>query len=91
MKDRPLPPAALIGMVLLAALLWFITFALGGISFWVKISVSAASLAGLSLFLQPPHREEFRFDARAIALGLAAAAALYLVFWMGKARCHHSV
>ena len=85
MKDRHFHPAPLIGTVLLASLLWFITFALGGISFWVKISVSAAILAGLSFFLQPPHREEFRFDARAIALGLAAAAGLYLVFWMGKA------
>lgn len=85
MNDRLLAPAPLIGTVLLAALLWFITFALGGISFWVKISISAATLAGLSLFLQPPHREELRFDARAIALGLAAAAALYLVFWIGKA------
>ena len=85
MKEKHLPPALLIGAVLLAALLWFITFALGGISFWVKISVSAATLAGLSLFLQPPRREEFRFDARAIALGLTAAAALYLVFCMGKA------
>jgi len=84
-KEKHLPPALLIGAVLLAALLWFITFALGGISFWVKISVSAATLAGLSLFLQPPRREEFRFDARAIALGLTAAAALYLVFCMGKA------
>jgi hypothetical protein len=84
-KDRHFRPAPLIGTVLLASLLWFITFALGGISFWVKISVSAAALAGLSFFFQPPHREEFRFDPRAIALGLAAAAGLYLVFWMGKA------
>jgi hypothetical protein len=80
-----LPPAPLIGTILLASLLWFITFALGGVSFWIKISVSAASLAGVSLFLQSPHREEFRFDARAIALGIASAAALYLVFWLGKA------
>jgi membrane protease YdiL (CAAX protease family) len=84
-KDRHFRPAPLIGTVLLASLLWFITFALGGVSFWLKISVSAAALAGLSFFLQPPHREEFRFDARAIALGLAAAAGLYLLFWMGKA------
>lgn len=85
MKDRHLRFEPLIGTVLLAALLWFITFALGGISFWAKISISAATLAGLSFLLQPAHREEFRFDARAVALGLAAAAALYLVFWMGKA------
>ena len=50
MKDRHLPSSPLIGTVLLAALLWFVTFALGGISFWVKISVSAATRRGCLFF-----------------------------------------
>jgi hypothetical protein len=71
--------------VLLAAGLWFVTFALPWASFWVKISLSASLLAGISLVLQPIRREEFRFDRRAVLIGLASAALLYFVFWAGRA------
>jgi len=71
--------------VLLAAGLWFVTFALPWASFWVKISLSASLLAGISLVLQPIRREEFRFDRRAVFIGLASAALLYFVFWAGRA------
>ena len=74
----------LIGTVLLAALFWFVTFYLTWASFWIKISVSAATLAILSLLLQPNPKERIRIDARAVALGLASAAILYLIFWTGK-------
>jgi len=81
-KFRPLP---LIGTVLLAALFWFVTFYLTWASFWIKISFSAATLAVLSLLLQPNRKEHIRIDARAVALGLASAAILYFIFWIGKA------
>lgn len=74
----------LIGSVLLAALLWFVTFYLTWASFWIKISFSAATLAILSLILQPGRKERIRIDARAVALGLASAAILYFIFWTGK-------
>ena len=80
-KFRPLP---LIGTVLLATLFWFVTFYLTWASFWIKISVSAATLAILSLLLQPSRKERIRFDARAVALGLVSAAILYFIFWTGK-------
>ncbi len=70
--------------VLLAAVLWFITFALQWTSFWIKISLSASLLAGISLILQPIRREEFRFDRRAVFIGLASAALLYFIFWSGR-------
>lgn len=79
---RPLP---LIGTVFLAALFWFVTFYLTWASFWIKISFSAATLAILSLLLQPNRKERIRIDARAVALGLASAAILYFIFWTGKA------
>ena len=79
---RPLP---LIGTVILAALFWFVTFYLTWGSFWIKISFSAATLAILSLLLQPNRKERIRIDARAVALGLASAAILYFIFWTGKA------
>jgi len=79
---RPLP---LIGTVLLATLFWFVTFYLTWASFWIKISFSAATLAILSLLLQPGPKERIRIDARAVALGLVSAAILYFIFWTGKA------
>lgn len=72
-------------MVLLAAALWAVTFALQWTSFWIKISLSASLLAGLSLILQPIRREEFRLDLRAVLIGLASAALLYFIFWSGRA------
>jgi len=78
---RPLPLA---GTVLLAAGLWFITFALGWTSFWIKISLSAALLAAISVILRPPRREDFQFTGRAVFLGLLSAATLYFIFWTGK-------
>lgn len=74
----------LIGTVLLATLFWFATFYLTWASFWIKISVSAATLAIVSLLLQPNRKERIRFDARAVALGLVSAAILYFIFWTGK-------
>ena len=71
-------------MVLLAAALWAITFALPWSSFWIKISISACLLAAISLFLQPIRREEFRFDRRAVIIGLASAVLLYFIFWSGR-------
>jgi len=78
---KPLP---LICTVLLAALFWFVTFYLTWASFWIKISLSAATLAILSLLLQPNARARIRVDARAVALGLGSAAILYFIFWAGK-------
>ena len=78
---RPVP---VIGTVLLAASLWFVTFYLTWASFWIKISFSAATLAILSLLLQPDLKGQIRIDARAVALGLVSAAILYFIFWTGK-------
>lgn len=84
MNRHEFRPVPLIGSVLLAALLWFVTFYLTWASFWIKISFSAATLAILSLILQPGRKERIRIDARAVALGLASAAILYFIFWTGK-------
>jgi len=78
---RPIP---LIGTVLLASVLWFITFYLTWSIFWIKISFSAATLALLSFWLQPNSKGHLKFNGRAIISGLVSAAALYLIFWTGK-------
>jgi membrane protease YdiL (CAAX protease family) len=74
----------LIGTVVLATALWFVTFYLAWATFWIKISLSAATLAGLSLWLQPRHEERFGFNCRAVISGLLSAALLYGIFWAGK-------
>jgi len=74
----------LLSTVLLAAAFWYITFFLTWGNFWLKISLSAAILAGLSLWLQPINRAEWRFDGSAIVLGCLSAIALYGIFWSGK-------
>jgi membrane protease YdiL (CAAX protease family) len=78
-------PAAIVGTVLLASGLWWVTFAQELASFWVKISISASLLAAISLLLRPPPRGSFRLDAPALAWGLVSAIVLYGIFWAGKA------
>jgi hypothetical protein len=70
---------------MLATALWFVTFYLTWSTFWIKIAISAAVLAGVSLRLQPIRTEHCRFDGKALIYGLMSAAALYLIFWVGKA------
>ena len=78
---RPVP---LIGTVILATVLWFVTFYLTWATFWIKISFSAATLAILSLWLQPSRKEYLKFNLNAFILGLLSALMLYLIFWIGK-------
>jgi len=74
----------LFGTVALAFVLWFVTFYLTWSTFWIKISFSAATLAGLSLWLQPNRKTQLRFNARSIVIGLISALVLYFIFWLGK-------
>ena len=81
---REVHPKAVVLTVLLACVLWFVTFYLSWTSFWIKISVSAATLAILSLWIQPHRKDQFRFNKTAILLGLVSAGLLYAIFWLGK-------
>ena len=81
---REVHPKAVVLTVLLACVLWFVTFYLSWTSFWIKIPVSAAILAILSLWIQPHGKDQFRFNKSAILLGLASAGLLYAIFWLGK-------
>ncbi|MFO7786044.1 MAG: CPBP family intramembrane glutamic endopeptidase [Thermodesulfobacteriota bacterium] len=83
MKSGP-DARSLAGLTALAFGLWILAFAVPSGDFWVKISLSAAILASLSLILRKEIRAEIRFDLRALLLGLAAAAALYGVFALGR-------
>lgn len=84
MKREGFRPTAVVLTVVLACVLWFVTFYLSWATFWIKISVSAATLAILSLWIQPHRKHQFRFNKTAILLGLASAGLLYVIFWSGK-------
>ena len=70
--------------VVLAAILWFVTFYLTWSNFWIKISFSAAILALLSLRIQPLPSAQLRFGRRELLQGLFSAVVLYIIFWVGK-------
>jgi hypothetical protein len=84
LKREEFRPTAVVLTVVLACVLWFVTFYLSWATFWIKISVSAATLAILSLWIQPHRKHQFRFNKTAILLGLASAGLLYVIFWSGK-------
>ncbi|MBN2178336.1 MAG: CPBP family intramembrane metalloprotease [Deltaproteobacteria bacterium] len=84
MRGKRLPWLFLIGTIVLANLLWFVTFYLDAGVFWIKISISASLLAVISLFLKPKRREQFRVDLKSVLIGLASAVILYGIFWAGK-------
>ncbi len=85
MNDNEFRVRPLVGTILLAAALWFVTFYLTWSIFWVKISFSAAILAILSFWLQPHPKQHLKFNRSAVLIGLLSAALLYLIFWAGKA------
>ena len=84
MKRAEFRALPLIGTVVLATIFWFVTFYLTWSTFWIKISLSAACLALISMRLQPDRTENLKFNAKSIIIGLVSASVLYLIFWIGK-------
>jgi len=84
LSEAKTPWAPLLGTILLALAFWFATFYLRFGIFWIKISLSALILAGLAFRFQPGLKGRLHFDGKALAVGTASAAALYLIFWAGK-------
>ena len=72
-------------IVTLAHLFWFISFSLAWGSYWIKISLSAATLAVLSRVISRRKASFGRWDKETILWGFGAAAVLYSIFWLGNA------
>ena len=85
MKKHEFRWTPVLATVLLATALWFVTFYLRWSVFWIKISISSATLAGLSLGLQRDREIGVRFDRKGIVFGLISGLLLYLIFLIGKA------
>jgi len=83
--NRPAPGQQIVWATAgVAALLWFVTFYLGFSVFWVKISLSAAGLALVSLRLQPVPLATLLPGPRDLLRGIVTAMALWAIFWLGK-------
>jgi hypothetical protein len=72
----------LLGAVLLAFAGWAFTFGLAWGNFWVKIGCAVAVINAYAFCFRRP---KVRFTVREVLLGLASAAALYALFWVGNA------
>jgi len=70
------------GAVLLPVAGWAFTFGWGGGNFWIKIGASVLLVLGYSLYWQMP---KITLSFSSFLLGLASAAVLYLVFFLGNA------
>lgn len=69
-----------------ATVLWFVMFSpwtSGVVNFWLMMSLSAVTLTAFALMGRRVWRDEFRFNLLAVCLGVAIAAALWGVFWVG--------
>ena len=69
-----------------AALLWFLMFSpwtAPKLPFWPSMAISSAILLVISWRLFPGWCKGLRFDFRQIGLGIAIAAVLWGVFWLG--------
>ena len=75
--------------IMVAALLWFVMFSpwtAPHVNFWVTMALSGVVLTGLATWCSPELREQVRglLGWRNVALGVAIAATLWGVFWIGE-------
>ena len=73
--------------VLLAAVLWTIMFSpwtAPHVNFWVMMTCSGAALTIFTTWARPGWWKEVRLRFSDVALGVALAAALWGVFWLGE-------
>ena len=71
--------------VAVAAVLWFFSFYVALGNFWIKIACSAACLACLAAYFGERPSQWFAFTKKDLLWGLASAAALYFIFFVGNA------
>jgi membrane protease YdiL (CAAX protease family) len=70
--------------IILAHFFWFITFYIPFGLFWLKIGISVALLATISLLADRNLGNRFRIDKKSVLAGIIFASILYFIFWAGK-------
>ena len=74
----------LVFSLVLATAFWFVNFSLKLYNFWLSMSVAVIVLTSLALYFggTPCRRKDWTL--RSVFTGLAAAIALYVIFWLGN-------
>lgn len=70
----------------IAAILWFIMFSPWTaplVNFWISMAFSASVLICLSAFLGENFKNQFKFNIKDIAVGIASAIVLWFIFYIG--------
>ena len=70
--------------LLLAFFFWFVTFSLQWFNFWLSMCIAVSILTTLALQLGGNPFSRRDWNTRAVFSGIAAAAALYAIFWLGN-------
>ena len=73
---------AVVGAIALAIVGWAVLFGLAWGNFWVKLGLTASTVAGYALLWERPR---IRFTATSVGVGMASAVLLYGVFYLGNA------
>jgi hypothetical protein len=81
-RQTSLPTPALLTLPL-ALLLWTVAFAWQPLNFWVLMGISTVVLGTVSVLLGA-HPFKQRLQLSDVLLGIASAAVLYGVFWVGE-------
>ena len=72
--------------ICIAAILWFVMFSpwtAPHVNFWVMMTFSGLTLTAYSTWASPGWWKDIRLDLNNILLGVALAAVLWGVFWIG--------
>lgn len=72
--------------IFIAFLLWCLMFSpwtAPHLSFWACMTTAAVILIGISLCLVPDFKTQWHFSPKEIAIGIASAAILWGIFWIG--------
>lgn len=70
--------------LILAAIFWFVNFALKLYNFWFSMSAAVLVLTAFALYYGGIPFRRRDWSKRAILSGLASAVALYIIFWLGN-------
>lgn len=70
--------------LLAAFAIWYLIFGLKVFNFWWMMAAAATTLAGVAFFQQGLPVRLNQVNGKAVLTGLAAAVALYALFWLGN-------
>ena len=70
--------------LLLAAVFWFVTFSLQLFNFWLSMCIAVTILTAVALRIGGVPFSRGDWNWRSIYSGVAAAASLYTIFWLGN-------